>query len=55
MTEQLNMAGGLVGEESPCNAEDVGLIPGQKAKTRPPLCPRATKITRHNWKQIKNG
>ena len=46
MTEQLNMAGGLVGEESACNAEDVGLIPGQEAKTPP--YPRATEITRHN-------
>ena len=33
MTEQLNMPGGLVSENLPCNAEDVGLIPGQGTKT----------------------
>ena len=46
MTEQLSMAGGLVGEKSTCNAEDVGLISGQEGKAPP--CPGATKITRHN-------
>ena len=47
MTEQLRMAGGLVGWWVRSHiAKDVGLIPGQEAKTLP--CPRATKVTRHN-------